>query len=117
VLSSQLTSVSDPSLGLDTIRDFEIGRDKIDLSAIDADSTRPNDQQFSVVARVGTAPASFSHHPGELLLTETTVQTNNAQGFFTSVQGDIDGDALADFMILVFTPFTIQSLSANDFLL
>ena len=71
-----------------TIFEFDVGTDKLDLSAIDADSITGGDQSFAV-----SVGAVFSGAAGELLL--TTV------GLATHVQGDLDGDSIADFVIVL----------------
>ncbi|HEY0311914.1 MAG TPA: M10 family metallopeptidase C-terminal domain-containing protein [Allosphingosinicella sp.] len=76
---------------VDHITDFTAG-DKIDLSQIDADSTQGGDQAFSFI---GTD--AFGHHAGEL-----RADFDQANNVWT-VQGDIDGDGVADFTILVAT--------------
>jgi Ca2+-binding RTX toxin-like protein len=86
----------------DNIADFVAGTDKIDLAAIDANSVGGTaDDAFSFVGA-----AAFSHTAGELRAT--------AAGANTLVSGDLDGDAVADFQILLTGAHT---LSAGDFLL
>ena len=97
-------ALSDSRVGFsarDVITDFAHGTDKIDLSGIDADTTRPGDQAFHWV---GNAP--FTGAPGEL-------------GFFTSgantvIQASNDGDTAGELQIqLTGHP----ALSASDFYL
>jgi VCBS repeat-containing protein len=72
----------------DTIQDFTLG-DIIDLSRIDANPGQNGDQGFSLIGN-----AAFGHHVGELRYENAGV--NN-----WTVQGDIDGDGVADFQISV----------------
>lgn len=80
----------------DRIADFEPGRDRIDLAAIDAGPAK-GDQAFRFI---GTA--AFSHAAGELRLTAH------------SVLADIDGDGSADLRIAL---AHASDLHASDFLL
>jgi Ca2+-binding RTX toxin-like protein len=73
----------------DIVRDFALG-DLLDLSRIDADSAAAGNQAFSFI---GTA--AFGHHSGELRVEEQ-------RGSIWLVQGDTDGDAAADFELLLF---------------
>jgi Ca2+-binding RTX toxin-like protein len=70
----------------DLITDFESGVDQLDLSLIDADTGAMGDQSFVFVGS-----AAFSMVAGELQWVET-----GAEGL---LQGDVDGDGLADFAI------------------
>ena len=97
-------TVNDSRVGAsarDVITDFTHGTDKVDLSSIDADTTRPGDQAFHWVSS-----AAFTGAPGEL-------------GFFTSgantvIQASNDGDTVGELQIqLTGHP----SLSASDFYL
>ena len=77
--------------GRDTITDFSTGAgDLIDLHLLDADTTAgsPGDQAFTFVGLAG-----FSGTAGELGY--LTVGPN------TKVLGDVNGDAVADFSILL----------------
>ncbi len=85
----------------DQILDFASG-DKIDLSRIDAISGGGNDA-FTFVA-------AFDGHAGEL------TATNGGSGNVWTVSGDVDGDGLADFQLLV-TVADSHTIGANDFLL
>lgn len=110
-LSSQ-TNASSAGMGLDLIDDFRVGSDKIDLSAIDANSAVDGNQAFRYVE-------DFTGQAGELRMTEfsrgPTIDTPGM--FFTSVQGDIDGDGTGDFAIVVLTPFSLDSMTAGDLIL
>lgn len=66
----------------DSIRDFEGGRDRIDLAPIDADATRAGNQRF-----VFLEAADFGGAAGELRF---------ARGF---LEADVDGDSRADFRV------------------
>jgi serralysin len=70
----------------DRITDFTSGQDKIDLSGVDANSLVGGDQAFSFV---GTN--AFSHTAGELRYEHI--------GSNTYVEGDMNGDGVADFMV------------------
>lgn len=83
----------------DTIFDFGAG-DRIDLSAIDANLGAAGDQAFIFVAN-----AAFSA-VGQLRL--------QTVGGGVIVQGDVDGDRIADFQISV---DGVSSLQASDFVL
>jgi Ca2+-binding RTX toxin-like protein len=72
----------------DEIVDFTSGQDKIDLSAVDANSLLGGDQAF---AFIGTN--AFSDTAGELRYAE--ISSN------TYLTGDTNGDGIADFMIKV----------------
>lgn len=75
----------------DRITDFEHGRDRIDLSAIDANgAARGHD--FTFLAAKGKA---FTGHAGDLRWYQTTDKGKPV----TLVQGDIDGDRHADFTL------------------
>jgi Ca2+-binding RTX toxin-like protein len=90
-----------PLASPDKIADLD-GQDKIDLSLIDANSLVAGDQAFSFI---GTA--AFSGTPGELRVIHPTA-------WF--VQGDIDGDGLADFSIQVLLDGP-SSITGTDFVL
>lgn len=85
----------------DLITDFLRGADKIDLFQIDARTDMAGNQMFRFL---GTS--EFSHRAGEIRYTiDRTGLT---------IQGDVNGDGIADFAIRV---ATLQALSASDFLL
>jgi Ca2+-binding RTX toxin-like protein len=86
----------------DQILDFAPGTDKIDLSRIDANSGLAGDQAF---AWIGSN--AFSNTAGELRATLSN-------GVWT-VEGDINGDGVADLVIAVTTPGAAP-LGAGDFL-
>jgi hypothetical protein len=86
----------------DRIADFAAGIDTIDLAAIDADAVGGGaDDAFSFIGA-----ATFSGKAGELRA--------SALGANTLVTGDVNGDAVADFHILLTGTHT---LAAGDFLL
>jgi hypothetical protein len=69
----------------DRIVDFATG-DKVDLSAVDANTLLASDQGFSFI---GTG--AFSHTAGELRYEQVAGNTY--------LSGDTNGDGIADFMI------------------
>ena len=96
------TTLTDaPMSGLDRVMDFVKGVDKIDLSAIDADSTLTGNQAFHFNA---TLP--FFASAGDLNI------STNLLG--TLVEGDVNGDGFSDFRVLVVSNYDLQ---ANDFIL
>lgn len=84
----------------DTITDFAQGTDVIDLSLIDADTGSAGDQAFTLGGNAFTGVA------GELIKFK--------QGGNTHVQGDVDGDGLADLSFTLLGKFT---LTVSDFVL
>jgi Ca2+-binding RTX toxin-like protein len=85
----------------DVAADFsQAERDRIDLRAIDADTTLAGDQAF---AFIGTA--AFSSSAGELRYEQ------DAAGLF--LQGDMDGNGAADFFIRI---ENVQIIAAGDLL-
>lgn len=72
--------------GADVITDFASISDHIDLSAIDANTLTLGNQAFTFIAA-----AAFGHVAGELRLTTGTR--------FAQLQGDTNGDAIADFVL------------------
>jgi Ca2+-binding RTX toxin-like protein len=89
----------------DVIADFEIGVDKIDLVAVDADISSAGDDAFRFVGE-----SAFSGTAGELRL------AFDAQAGRWSVQGDVSGDMAIDFELLVSSGGTAP-LTAPDFIL
>lgn len=101
VFKSIYDSTVDPS-GQDIILDFSSRqKDKIDLSAIDADFLRSGKQKFSFI---GTE--DFHGLAGELRY--ATIDGG------TTVFGDVDGDGLSDFAI---TLRSVAKLAKGDFIL
>ena len=86
---------------IDQIFDFLRGADLIDLRAIDAKSTTATNDAFTYIG--GQA---FHHLAGELQV--------KAQGDGMIVSGDVNGDGVADFSIIV---HGLTSMSASDFIL
>jgi Ca2+-binding RTX toxin-like protein len=97
-----LSAAHSTAVTRDLIADFTSG-DRIDLSAIDANTTAGANDPF---AFVGTA--AFSHTAGELRY--------EAAGNDWVVQGDTDGDGAADFEVLVRIADS-HALGAGDFVL
>jgi Ca2+-binding RTX toxin-like protein len=86
----------------DTIGDFShVQKDVIDLSGVDADTTKAGDQAFTFIGG-----AAFSHHAGELRYAV------DAAGLH--IYGDTNGDGVADFNILC---KGLSSIQASDFIL
>jgi hypothetical protein len=83
----------------DVIRDFLIGADQIDLTAIDADTRVAGDQAFNFIGA-----GAFTHTAGELQA--------KAAGPNTLVSGDVNGNGRPDFQILVTGHIELQ---ATDF--
>ena len=83
----------------DVIADFTRG-DKVDLSYLDANTTRSGNQKFTFVSH-------FTGRPGELQWDE------NSKGFMVS--GDVNGNGVADFSIQLNT--NLSSLRSSDFIL
>lgn len=88
--------------GSDQILDFAAG-DRIDLSAIDADSSAAGNNAFAWIG--GDA---FSGQAGQL--------RGTAVGNVWTIQGDTDGNGIADFQILV-TVADSHTIAAGDFVL
>jgi len=94
-----LTDIADSTVAAsDTIADWNVG-DRINLSAIDANTGVAGDQAFTFI---GSAAFSAA---GQLQVTS---------GAVTFVRGDIDGDGAADFAIKLSGP---QTLAAGSFIL
>jgi Ca2+-binding RTX toxin-like protein len=86
----------------DRITDFSHAQgDRIDLVGIDANTTVAGDQAFNFIGA-----GAFTHHAGELHAT--------VSGAFTVVSGDVNGDAVADFAIVL---TGAMALVATDFIL
>ena len=87
----------------DSITDFVSGTDEINLSVIDANSIAGGDQAFSFIG-IG----AFTNVAGQLRY------VTNALNQVTVVQGDINGDSVADFQLALFGDLV---LAAGDFIL
>jgi diphthamide synthase (EF-2-diphthine--ammonia ligase)/6-phosphogluconolactonase (cycloisomerase 2 family) len=84
------------TIASDLIFDFSSAQgDKIDLSAIDANSSTATNDAFSVVL-------SFSKVAGQLI-----IQTPDSSGYY-HILGDVNGDGVADFIIAVNTSNTLN---------
>lgn len=104
--SSSALDASGIAYGVDTIHDFEIGIDKIDLSRIDANILTPVLQKTGNEAFSFVGSELFSNRPGEL---RYEVVDGN-----TYIHGDVNGDAIADLTIKLVGEL---SLSTSDFFL
>ncbi|MDB5706217.1 MAG: Type secretion C-terminal target domain subclass [Sphingomonas bacterium] len=87
---------------MDEITDFNAG-DHIDLSVIDASTAGSGDNAFAFIGA-----DAFNHVAGELRVA--------GSGSSWTVQGDVDGDGIADFSIAVAT-LGAYSFTSNDFVL
>ena len=99
-----LQRISDSGVGIgnrDTITDFAKNADQISLVSIDANTTSAGDQAFTFIAT-----AAFSGSAGQLRFT--------VAGGQTIVEGDINGDAVADFQVQL---TGVIELVANHFVL
>lgn len=83
----------------DVVTDFVSGQDKIDLSRIDANTLRAGDQKLVIVE-------SLSGQAGQLSVTLSDGDT--------LLSGDVNGDGLADFQILL---TGVTTLTAADLVL
>jgi Ca2+-binding RTX toxin-like protein len=84
----------------DVIKDFLVGADQIDLTAIDANTGLAGDQAFDFIGS-----DAFTGTAGELQA--------KPWGIHTMVSGDVDGNGLANFQILVTGHIALQE---TDFL-
>jgi serralysin len=89
--------------GRDQILDFASG-DRIDLSRMDANSAVAGDQAFIFIGS-----AAFGNHAGEL-------RFENQSGNIWLIQGDTDGNGIADFEVSV-TIVDLHPITAADFIL
>jgi len=96
--TSELVSTGDDNV----ITDFTVGSDTIDLSGIDANSSESGSQSFVFIGG-----DDFNESARDLRVEE--VGTNEY-----SIQGDVDGDGIADFDILVQSSV---ALTSDDFIL
>jgi Ca2+-binding RTX toxin-like protein len=98
----RFTAASDavPLTG-EVVVDFLIGSDRIDLSAIDADSVAAGNQAFAFIGN-----AAFGNVAGQLRFDSGILS------------GDLDGNGTADFAVAVnFNPASTGTLSTADFVL
>ena len=85
----------------DNISNFEVDVDKLDLSGWDADTVAFGNQAFTYIAS-----NAFSGVRGQL--------RSQTDGSMTWVEGDVNGDAVADFQVFMFGNIPLTS---NDFVL
>jgi len=104
-LFKSLTDTGTTSSTRDIIADFRLDHDRIDLSAIDARSNVGGNDIFRFVDN-----RAFSGLSGELHYVSRTVAGVSS----TIVEGDVNGDRLADFQIELSGRYT---LVAADFVL
>ncbi|HEY9345322.1 MAG TPA: M10 family metallopeptidase C-terminal domain-containing protein [Inquilinus sp.] len=97
------TAITDSKVGAaDQITDFKsFEGDRVDLSAIDANTSAAGNQAFSFIGN-----GAFTHHAGEL---RSIVSFGVA-----TVAGDVNGDGVSDFQIELSTLF---GPVAGDFVL
>ena len=88
----------------DHITDFLSGTDKIDLHLIDADTNVAGDQAFTFIGAT-----AFDGHAGELRVSDSGL------GYY-NVEGDVNGDGIADFTIHVTLDGASTPIVATDFL-
>lgn len=86
---------------MDTITDFEIGIDKIDLSSIDP-RFADGDQAFTFLGQ------------GEFTMARGEIRFGSSRDGNTQVQGDMNGDGKVDFVIVLSGQIMLQ---ADDFIL
>jgi hypothetical protein len=82
----------------DRVTDFVSGEDRLDLSGVDADTTKSGDQRFRFIGEI-----EFSGAAGELRAV--------GRGGSTLVLGDVDGDGEADLQIVL---EGVSTASASD---
>jgi Ca2+-binding RTX toxin-like protein len=99
----QFSSVSDSTGAGDNIFDFLTGTDKIDVSAIDANTNVAGNHAFTFI---GTN--AFSGTAGELRV--------ESSGGLVNVLGDVNGDGAADFVIHLYNTGGATPV-ASDFVL
>ncbi|WP_170976421.1 calcium-binding protein [Rhizobium sp. FKL33] len=99
-ISDSTTSASDKIVG------WEFGSDKIDLSAIDADTTKVGNQAFNFF---GSLKPIFGS-AGDLWA--------EVSGAAIKIKGDVNGDGAADFQAVIYdSEIYAKSLTASDFVL
>ena len=85
----------------DVITDFATGEDRIDLSAMDANSSVAGNDAFAFIGN-----AAFSGTAGELRF--------SSNGVHTLIEGDINGDSVVDILIILNGDV---ALTGSDFIL
>jgi len=96
---NKLADSTNAASGRDGIYDFNSAEgDKIDLHAIDANSTIGGNQDFTFIGN-----AAFGHHAGEL--------NYSVSGTTSYLHGDVNGDGAADFTIAL---YHVTSIAATD---
>ena len=99
----QFTSMADSKASaMDHITDFIRGEDKLDFKSIDANSKTASNEAFNFIGS-----ADFSHKAGELRF--------ESHESYTLVQGDVNGDGIADFGVLL--DGLTGTLKSADFML
>jgi Ca2+-binding RTX toxin-like protein len=106
----------------DQISGFEYGVDKIDFSAIDADATLAGNQAFHIsngVTVFGAQSAQFDGSAGALTVTPYATNSSDDFGVGYTIQGDINGDSIADFELSVYggRNNALGNLGLNDLIL
>jgi Ca2+-binding RTX toxin-like protein len=91
----------------DVINDFQQGKDKIDLSAIDANGSASGNTAFHLIAK---EDAAFDRTPGALAWRHDDYRGTEKD--MTVIQGDINGDGVHDFEIYM---RGLINLTAADF--
>ncbi|ESQ90622.1 hypothetical protein ABAC460_09035 [Asticcacaulis sp. AC460] len=104
------TALSDSFVmtGVDTIADFTVGVDRIDLSAIDANAGLAGNQVFDWLGM------SQPDSNGSGRLWGQHVDATNTTAEHVTVYADVNGDGTADFSLNV---MNVAVLNASDFLL
>lgn len=95
------------SAAFDTIQDFVVGTDKIDVQRIDAKASTPDNEAFAYIGGAAFS-ASGANAPGEL-------RSFNVAGNLWQVEADVNGDGIADLVIQLHIE-NGQPLTSTDFL-
>jgi Ca2+-binding RTX toxin-like protein len=102
------TSINDIPVGAlnrDTISDFEQGQDTLHFGRMDANALRSGNQAFAFIG-----DAAFTGTAGQLRYEQAT----DGVSPLTIVSGDVNGDGVADFEVLIVGGYTLM---AGDFIL